>query len=47
VLSCLCLGYPLLSGDPRSALRDPNSLVITEKMAIKLFGNTDVVGKDG
>ncbi|HMH34773.1 MAG TPA: ABC transporter permease [Puia sp.] len=37
--------YPLLRGDPRTALRDAGSLVITEKMAIKLFGNTDVIGK--
>lgn len=37
--------YPLISGDPKTALRDVNSAVITETVAKKLFGTTDVVGK--
>ena len=37
--------YEFLSGDPESALNDPNLLVITESMAMKYFGRTDVVGE--
>jgi putative ABC transport system permease protein len=37
--------FPLLKGDARTALNDPYSLVITEKMAKKLFGEEDPVGK--
>ena len=37
--------FPLLRGDVRSALRDPYSLLITEKLAKKLFGNSDAMGK--
>ncbi len=32
-------------GNPQSALSDPNSIVLTRKMASKLFGKTDVVGE--
>jgi len=38
-------GYPLMSGDPKTALRDVNSAVITEKVAKNLFGTDDAVGK--
>lgn len=31
--------YPLLSGDPKTALKEPNTIVITETAAKKLFGN--------
>lgn len=36
---------PFLSGDPKTALKDPRSLVITDEMATKYFGTLDVVGK--
>ncbi|MFI5185935.1 MAG: ABC transporter permease [Chitinophagales bacterium] len=36
---------PMIAGDPVTALRDPNSVVITEKVAQKYFNTTDVVGK--
>jgi putative ABC transport system permease protein len=37
--------FPLIKGDPMTALLDPFSLVITEKEAIKLFGYQDPIGK--
>ena len=37
--------WPLLGGDPATALRDPYTLVLTEAMARKYFGHTDVVGQ--
>lgn len=37
--------FPLLEGDRATALRDPNSLVVTESTAHKLFGNEDPMGK--
>jgi ABC-type antimicrobial peptide transport system permease subunit len=37
--------FPLVKGDSRTALNGPNSLVLTEKMAHKLFGTADVIGK--
>lgn len=37
--------FPLLQGDPRTALREPNSIVLTEALARKYFGTTDVLGK--
>lgn len=36
---------PMLSGDPKTALVQPNSLVISESVARKYFGSTDVLGK--
>jgi putative ABC transport system permease protein len=38
-------GFKLLQGDPKTALNDPFSAVITQEMAIKYFGKTDVVGQ--
>ena len=37
--------FPLIQGDPAYALARPNSVVLTEAMALKYFGTTDVVGK--
>ncbi|MFB6457811.1 ABC transporter permease [Chitinophaga sp. Hz27] len=36
---------PLLQGDSATALKEPKTMVITEKTARKYFGTTDVVGK--
>src|SRR5688572_5941603 len=37
--------FPLLAGDRATALRAPNSMVINEDLAKRLFGKTDVLGK--
>lgn len=37
--------FPLVSGDPNSALKSPKSVVISEKMAKQHFGTTDALGK--
>ncbi|WP_223860674.1 ABC transporter permease [Spirosoma validum] len=37
--------FPLLEGDPATALKEPYSLVLTEKTAKKLFGDVDPLGK--
>ena len=37
--------YPLLSGDLNTALSAPDGIVITEDIARKYFGSTDVLGK--
>lgn len=37
--------FPLISGQASTALSKPNSVVLTEKTAQKLFSTTDVVGK--
>ena len=37
--------YPLIAGSAKDALKEPYSVAITEGMAIKFFGNTDVLGK--
>ncbi|HWD89126.1 MAG TPA: ABC transporter permease [Mucilaginibacter sp.] len=36
---------PMISGDPKIALKDPHTVVITEKIAEKYFNSTNVVGK--
>jgi len=35
---------PLIHGDPKSVLSEPNTMVITEETAFKYFGDTNVVG---
>ena len=37
--------FKLISGDKNSILRDPQSIVISDEMAIKYFGKEDPVGK--
>jgi putative ABC transport system permease protein len=37
--------FPLASGDPAKVLGDPNSIVLTQSLARKYFGDTDAVGK--
>jgi ABC-type antimicrobial peptide transport system permease subunit len=37
--------FPLIKGNPHTALNDMHSLVITEKLAKKLFGNEDPMGR--
>lgn len=37
--------FPLLNGNPAQALSDPHSIVLTEEMAEKYFGNEDPIGK--
>ncbi len=36
---------PFLAGDPRTALQSPNSLVLTDTAALRLFGTKDALGK--
>ena len=38
--------YPLIHGNIETALEGPNKVVITETIANKYFGKTDVVGED-
>jgi putative ABC transport system permease protein len=37
--------FPLVAGDPKTALNDPFSILITREMAEKYFGSEDPVGK--
>lgn len=37
--------FAMLKGDPNTALKDPYSLVLTEKTARKLFGDTEALGR--
>ncbi len=36
---------PFIAGDPRTALREPNTIVITEKIARKYFGDQNALGQ--
>ncbi len=36
---------PILAGNPATLLSDPSSIVITEELAERLFGRTDVLGE--
>ncbi|MEO7800658.1 MAG: ABC transporter permease, partial [Ginsengibacter sp.] len=37
--------FPLVSGNLKTCLRDPHSIVISEEIAKKQFGTTDAIGK--
>src|ERR1043166_7917405 len=37
--------FPLLKGNPNTALNDMHSIVVTEKLAKTLFGDEDAMGK--
>ena len=37
--------FPLVKGDPNTALANPHSALVTESIAKKYFGNTDAMGK--
>jgi putative ABC transport system permease protein len=36
---------PMLNGNPKTALKEPNSIVLTERAAQKYFNTTDAVGR--
>ncbi len=38
-------GFKLLRGDPKTCLKEPRSLVLSEEYAKKYFGNEDPIGK--
>ncbi len=37
--------FPLIKGDPETALKNPGGILISESMAKKYFGDTDPIGK--
>lgn len=37
--------FPFLKGNPKTALNDPNSLVLTKSAALRYFGQEDPIGK--
>lgn len=37
--------FPLLSGNPKTCLKEPHSIVLSEDAAKKQFGTTDAIGK--
>ena len=39
------MGYPMVAGDPNTALAEPNTTVISESYAKKYFGDADPLGK--
>ncbi len=38
--------FPLIEGDRTTALKEPNSIVITEELALRIFNRIDVVNKN-
>ena len=38
--------FPLIEGDRRTALKEPNSIVITEDLAMRIFKRADVLNKN-
>ena len=37
--------FPMISGDRKIALREPNTIIINEDLAKRLFNKTDIIGK--
>ena len=37
--------FPLLAGDNKTALQEPNSIIINGDLAMRLFNKTQVIGK--
>ena len=37
--------FPMIKGNPATALNDPHSIVLTERLAKKIFGDDDPMGK--
>src|SRR5206468_4299012 len=37
--------FPLISGNPKTCLQDPHSIVLSEEVAKRQFGNKDAIGK--
>jgi putative ABC transport system permease protein len=37
--------YEVIKGDVKSAIREPNKIVLTERVATRYFGKTDPIGK--
>ena len=37
--------FPLIAGDSKTALKEPNSIIINEDLAMRLFKRTDVLGE--
>jgi putative ABC transport system permease protein len=37
--------FPLIEGDRRTALKEPNSIVITEDLAMRIFGGKEVINQ--
>jgi putative ABC transport system permease protein len=37
--------FPLISGDKKTALQEPNSIIINESLAKRLFNKTDILGR--
>ena len=38
--------FPLLEGDSHTALKEPNSIVVNEELAMRIFNSTDVMGRN-
>ncbi|WP_083262611.1 ABC transporter permease [Roseivirga sp. 4D4] len=38
-------GYPLIQGNPNTALKSQRDMILTESAALRYFGTTDIVGK--
>ncbi|WP_421877030.1 ABC transporter permease [Marinoscillum sp.] len=37
--------FPLIAGNPETALKEPNTILLTEDLADKIFGTVDVIGQ--